>query len=265
MKNKKIVFFDIDGTIYKFTIGIPKDTMESIAKLKENGHIPVICTGRTRAMIYDEFMSPGFEYIVGGAGTYLEAKGEQKFLFELEKESITEILDAMKEFGFSPVVECVDMLYLEYENEKRNHRGNKIVAIYRDKMKEKCIDIKNAENLHASKVSGIFQEDSNLKDFAKKMEERYSVINHGNDLIELVPKPYSKATGIEALINLLGIPWENTYAFGDSFNDLEMLQYVNYGVCMGNSDEELFQYTNYRTEAFNEGGITNALKRFGLI
>ena len=69
MNNRKIVFFDIDGTIYRFDTGMPKDTYEAIKLLKAKGHIPVICTGRTRCMIYKEHMAPGFRDIVAGAGT----------------------------------------------------------------------------------------------------------------------------------------------------------------------------------------------------
>ena len=63
MNNRKIVFFDIDGTIYRFDTGMPKDTYEAIKLLKAKGHIPVICTGRTRCMIYKEHMAPGFRDI----------------------------------------------------------------------------------------------------------------------------------------------------------------------------------------------------------
>ena len=34
MNNRKIVFFDIDGTIYRFDTGMPKDTYEAIKLLK---------------------------------------------------------------------------------------------------------------------------------------------------------------------------------------------------------------------------------------
>ena len=37
----KIVFFDIDGTIYSYEKGIPKDTAKAIELLKANGHIPI--------------------------------------------------------------------------------------------------------------------------------------------------------------------------------------------------------------------------------
>jgi len=105
----------------------------------------------------------------------------------------------------------------------------------------------------------------NMKAMIDEFGDKYNVINHNNDLLELLPKPYNKAKGIEMIINKLNIPWENTYALGDSFNDLEMLTYVKYGICMGNSDKELFKYTKYRTGDFNKGGVTQALKEFGLI
>ena len=59
----KIVFFDIDGTIYSYEKGIPKDTAKAIELLKANGHIPVICTGRTKCMIYPDFINLGFDNI----------------------------------------------------------------------------------------------------------------------------------------------------------------------------------------------------------
>lgn len=265
MTDKKIVFFDIDGTIYRFNCGIPSDTMDSIKKLKEKGHIPVICTGRTRVMIYDEFLTPGFEYIIGGAGTYIEVEGETIFNYEMDIDEIRRVTDGYIKYGFSPVIEGKDDIYVEYENPRRTDRGNLIISNYRKHIGAHCREIKNSNVINASKISATFTPESDLVAMKNAFEEKYAVINHNYDLLELVPKPYSKAVGIEKLINRLGIDWENTYAFGDSFNDLEMLKYVKYGVCMGNSDPELFKYTEYRTDDFDKGGIAKALKGFGLI
>ena len=41
MSDKKIVFFDIDGTLYEFDKGIPDSAVEGLKRLKENGHNPV--------------------------------------------------------------------------------------------------------------------------------------------------------------------------------------------------------------------------------
>ena len=83
--------------------------------------------------------------------------------------------------------------------------------------------------------------------------------------MELVPKGYNKAVGIEKLIKALNIPWENTYAFGDSLNDIDMLKYVKYGCAMGNSDDAIKEAIKYHTSDFDKGGIYEALKKFELI
>ena len=44
-KDGKIVFFDIDGTIFEQGKGTPDSTREALRLLKAKGHIPVVCTG----------------------------------------------------------------------------------------------------------------------------------------------------------------------------------------------------------------------------
>ena len=73
--NTKIAFFDIDGTIYLYGKGVPDDTKSSIKKFRENGNIAVICTGRTKNMIFPEILDIGFDGIIAGAGTYVDCQG----------------------------------------------------------------------------------------------------------------------------------------------------------------------------------------------
>ena len=82
---------------------------------------------------------------------------------------------------------------------------------------------------------------------------------------EMMPKGISKADGIRILLEELDIPLCNTYAFGDGPNDLEMLQYVQYGTAMGNAEEVVLQTAKYRTEGIWEDGVARALERYGLI
>ena len=51
VKSKKIIFFDIDGTLSDFTGNILQSTKDGIKKLRGNGHLAFICTGRSRAQI----------------------------------------------------------------------------------------------------------------------------------------------------------------------------------------------------------------------
>ena len=88
---------------------------------------------------------------------------------------------------------------------------------------------------------------------------------HGDIVIEMVPKGYSKATGIIYLCDKLGINIEDTFAFGDSANDIEMLKCVGCGIAMGNGTDDAKNVADYVTDSLHDDGIYNACKHFGLI
>lgn len=262
--NQKIVFFDIDGTIYSFKKGMPKDTKEAIKQLKKNGHIPVICTGRTRSMIYPEHLAPGFEHIIAGAGTYVEIEGKQTHLVEMEQKEAKKLIQKFIGYGFFPVAEGRDALYLGTDVTKLGSDNKEVVRIYQEKIGTRVLTV-NHPDLRVSKVSALFTHDSDKEGMIQSVEKDYTVVDHNGNLLELIPKGTSKVKGIEIMIEQLDIPRENTYAFGDSFNDIDMLQYVQYGCAMGNSEEAIKKQTPFVTDDYDKGGIMNGLKKFGLI
>lgn len=69
-KDRKIVFFDIDGTLVDGpTHQIPQSAVEAIRKLRENGHLAFINTGRTLVSIEPRIREIGFDGLVCGCGT----------------------------------------------------------------------------------------------------------------------------------------------------------------------------------------------------
>lgn len=262
--DKKIVFFDIDGTIYKYDCGIPNDTAEAIRKLKDNGHIPVICTGRTKCMIYSEHMSPGFTHIVAGAGTYVEIDGREAFLAEMAENEARRVIAGFLENKFVPIAEGKNNIYLGTDISDLTESNKYVFKVYKENIGQYMKTI-NEPQLSVSKVSALFTNHSNLEGMIKEFSQDYLVVNHRGNLLELIPKGFSKAQGIERMINELNIDHKNTYAFGDSLNDLDMLEYVNVSCAMGNSDRKVKEISDYVTDDFDKGGITKGLKHFGLI
>lgn len=98
----------------------------------------------------------------------------------------------------------------------------------------------------------------------------YDVIRHesgslAGTTIEMIPKGFSKAVGIAAVIKIQNIPWEDTIVFGDSNNDLSMFEYAAYKVAMGNSSKKILNLADYVTEDMFHYGIRNGLSHLGLI
>ena len=79
MGRRKILFFDIDGTLWTMDGHIPESTREAIRKVRENGHLVFINSGRTRGYIRDpKLFSLGLDGIVSGCGTMIECAGTEK-------------------------------------------------------------------------------------------------------------------------------------------------------------------------------------------
>ena len=88
---------------------------------------------------------------------------------------------------------------------------------------------------------------------------------HNADVVEMVPKGFNKGTGIEKVCELLSEDVKNTFAFGDSINDMEMIQTAGTGIAMGRCADEIANIADFVTTHLEDDGIWNALKRYELL
>jgi Cof subfamily protein (haloacid dehalogenase superfamily) len=261
--DKKIVFFDIDGTIYDSENGVSDSTKTAIQQLLHKGHIPIICTGRTRSMVPEYLMDIGFPGIVAGAGTYIEYAGELVHHKVEGMDYVSDILSLLHKNNIKYVIEGPEYVYYDSTDKSPEYDfiNDLLLLIGSDKGKP----ISN-EEMRMNKITCFIPDYNNLISLLPKIEEKFHVINHQDgNLVELVPNGYNKATGIQKMIEHLSIDRKNTYAFGDSTNDLEMLEYVEYGIAMGNSYPEVLKIAKYKTKSIKEDGVYYGLKEFGLI
>lgn len=261
--DRKIVFFDIDGTIFELEKGTPDSTREALRLLKEQGHIPVLCTGRPMPSLFPEILDLGFPGIIGGAGSYIAYEGKVIRNMILDHELVKRTVPLMEAIDCSVVLEGPE--YLSYRKEgnaslfyrvlERLHRE------YPNRVKEM-----EPEKDEACKISARLGDPETFDAMIPELRKDFSVVRYQNfPFVEMMPAGINKADGIRALIEYLKIPRTNTYAFGDGPNDLEMLQYVQYGTAMGNSEESVLKTAKYKTEGIWEDGIYLGLRRYGLI
>ena len=277
MKDKKIVFFDIDGTLLDRNGVIPESAKEGVKQLKENGHLRFICTGRPMCMMEEKLLDMDFDGIVCGAGTHVEYGTENIHYQEYTQEEIKFILEVLEEYNIDFIFEGKEKLYIR--KSAFDFKEGKMSGLVQ-KMKEITHAIEDCDEFSVVKFTSHFN-DENLKqmdEIVEKLSPVCAAIIHDNmvfegqkdgeapiQIVEFVPKGMSKAEGIKKTIEFLGIDWHNTYAFGDSNNDLEMLSYVNHSVAMGNSSEKAKKASKYLTDDINKDGIFNGLVRLELI
>lgn len=259
---KKAVFFDIDGTLWDRYGVIPDSTKEAIRLLRENEVYTFICTGRTPAFIQiPELLNLGFDGILAGCGTYVSFEGEELLHETIPPERVKRTLEILRKYGMPTVLEGKTYQYVE----EADFAGDPFLDVLKKSIGERLLSItENDMKWEISKFSSSIK-NTEYKQALKEMEEWYDFLVHENVVVEGVPKGFSKASGIRFVCEKLGIEHKNTYAFGDSVNDVEMLKYVAHGIAMGNGTDEAKQAADYVTDELHADGIYNACKHFSLI
>ena len=90
-------------------------------------------------------------------------------------------------------------------------------------------------------------------------------IYRSNDtLIELAPLSVSKLSAIQLLLSK-GETLEDIVAFGDNYNDFEMLKFVGCGVAVANAREEVKAIANFVTTSNTDHGVAKFIKEHILV
>lgn len=260
--NKSILFFDIDGTILsEKTHVISEDTKEAIEAARKKGHLAFINTGRTLEELDHRILSLEFDGYVCGCGTYIMHKGQVLLNNLLSKECMESVLTDIKDCRLEACLEGTTTVYFD------SNSTNTRICELRESMKNRNINLGtfDDENIEFTKLTIWIQNDSDYKTFFQRQKDTFTFIDRGNQFYEIVPKGFSKATGIQFLLNYFNLSLADAYAFGDSTNDLPMLEYVTNSVAMGNSDPSLFSLVSFVTKDVDDNGIRHALEHYKLI
>ncbi|OOM10636.1 Cof-type HAD-IIB family hydrolase [Clostridium saccharobutylicum] len=263
--NQSIIFFDIDGTlITEETYIIPNSTIEAIKKVQANGHLAFINTGRPISEIDDCIKELNFDGYVCGCGTYINLGDKELFYKSIGSSLSKKLAFKLRDYNIDGILEGKNGIYYDHDN---NIASKEVIRIKKRHIKVGFYKGKtfDDENIDFDKLVIWTNETSNFDAFYEEFKSSFDFIHRGEGFYELVPLGFSKASGIEFLINHLNIPFENTYAIGDSTNDLPMLQYVKNSIAMGNSHPKLFDLVSYVTKDIEDDGIAHALEHYGLI
>ena len=259
---RKAVFFDIDGTLWDFYNQIPESTVEAIRALRKNGNYAFICSGRARAYIqHPDLFAIGFDGVVAGCGTHVELNGDRIYEKLIDRELAIHTVKTVRRYGFRPILEGPEYLYMDDADFADEPYGQKLKREMGDKLKSITDHYGEWE---INKLS-CATNDADREGCFAALEQYYTYLIHNSAVVEIVPKGHTKATGMDVVCQALGIDRADTFAVGDSVNDLAMLQHAGVGIAMGNGSPEAKAAADYVTTDLNEDGIYNAMVHFGLI
>ena len=80
-----------------------------------------------------------------------------------------------------------------------------------------------------------------------------------------MPKGVDKGYGLQTICDDAGIDISEAVAFGDSYNDIRMIQRAGMGVAMGNAEEALKEVADMVTDDCDHDGIAKALEKLEVV
>ena len=279
----KYIFLDIDGTLFDHnTPKVPDSTKLAIKKAKENGHKVFICTGRSYRDIplkIKEIAVDGYIYGVG-AHIVIDKQTVFKNCFPIPLALKTFEYLIENDLGFK--IDCVDAIHAFLESghnfiqymldtdeeeviEKTSHLLN-----HHYYLNESIIDLVRHDEFEYLKITAFDKDKTKMDKILSKLTNDFDyyispLANTGIYFSELKLKDVSKANGIKRVLEYYHADKKDSLAIGDSLNDLDMIEYVNTGIAMGNGCKALKEKADYITANLEDDGIYQAFKHFKLI
>lgn len=279
---QKVIFFDADGTIVYGDYMSPQ-VRKTFEKLRENGHILVLSTGRAIPALGVTLKEVDFENVISSAGNVTMADNEIIYNNALTSEELNEIDEFLNNRGISYHMESTDYVYVKkgereaYLNRHRSMMPKKseipeeeyeAALEHFEDVKERTREVENLPDIAVNKIH-YFDETLPFEELEEKFGERFTCrpLSFSNVFSggEISAQGVTKEDGMKQILNHFDMPLESAVAIGDDYNDIEMLRYSPYSIVLNHAPEEVKKYADYVTEDIHNDGFYHAINYLGLI
>lgn len=268
IKNIKVVFVDIDGTLTNSEQQVTEYTKRVIKKTTEKGILVVLCSGRTNEYTCKKSKAAlASNYVISSSGAEVYDYNEDKNIYEniIEFEMVKDIWEYAMDNHIGLITNTKDMRF-----------GNKYLFAITDPNKTII------EDVNIIKDFNIFQLVMESKDYDTMVEaekfisknSKYSINSYSESyynkiknseegyFFDITNTNVSKGIAIGEFIKFMNITKDECMCFGDQMNDIEMFKACGNPVAMGNAVDELKKYANYITLTNNEDGVACFLNKY---
>lgn len=260
----KCFFFDVDGTLLPFGKSIPDSAVYSIKAAQALGSRCFIASGRSIAEL-PRFPMLAFDGYICSAGATIIVDDKLIYSAHIERGAFDSLFRYLSEKGFYVISQTDKATYLSkdawdmFTRQMMKHIGRLV------ELNGLVISDTVPGDENVKKVLFLSDDDGYGVDRVRKeIDPMFTVVNNTVGLpqeimAEIVLSGISKATGIEKVLSYFGVDRSDSVAIGDGSNDIEMVEYADIGIAMGNSSGDLKAVADYITTDIEEDGIKNAI------
>ena len=255
---RKLIAFDLDGTLLNNQKQPLASTAAAINQLKRQGHAVTTATGRNLRLAQPVIEQLDFEHAVLCNGSVAFADHQLVYEHTLAPDAFEQCYRDLSE-------RAIDVAVIGLDTTKRLTTFNEgqmdeAMSSFGSVVPELEADFYQK---HAIYQGLAFYNET--QEFDTSVYDAFDFVRWHPECVDMIPKNGSKAVTLLKLAEQLGIKQENVIAFGDGMNDREMLKEVGLGIAMGNSSDEVKRQADMVTASNEQDGIWQALVKLKLI
>lgn len=239
MRKVQAAFFDVDGTLFDYhDKKIHDSTVEAIHRLKADGTIIVIASGRSYPLLGEECLSkiPADFYVTSNGHMIQDGKGRVLYSCRFTNRQTDRVVELAQKYDCGLLLKYPHTSYLYTHPDEMFEVFNNI-GLKRDVFVNcPAMDYHEIELPLGFTIRGCDEMKAELLKFPAIY--RIELFHDVTECDVFNPK-INKFTAIQQLSTILNLRTKECIAFGDSRNDIEMIQWVGKGIAMGNACDDL--------------------------
>jgi Cof subfamily protein (haloacid dehalogenase superfamily) len=256
----KLIASDIDGTLVPDgSHELNPELYDVILKLRAKGIQFAAASGRQWLSI-ESIFEPIKEkvFYLSDNGAYVGCHGRSLYVNTIERKTVMDMVQDVRNMDGLDVMICgPDVIYTETDNQEFL---DWMVNGYKFHVKQ-VEDLTKVES-EFIKISVYRKTDveAHTRTLREKYADRLKMTIAGDMWMDCMRPGINKGQAVKLLQDSLGIKPEETMAFGDQLNDIEMLKQAYYSFAVGNAREEVKAAARFRTDTNVNDGVLKILK-----
>lgn len=258
----KLVITDLDGTFLNSQGDYDRTLFAEVsAIMAAKGVQFAACTGKQCERVEELFADFSENlWIIGDSATRIKYNGEFIYQSLIGNEIGLRIIDTLQQVNQQHVIIACTPEGAAIRADTPQHLKERVRGSY-----TKMIEVEDLKTLSADFVKiTVYDENGGCP------QTRPSLVPYENDVyivvseaawIDIADYGVHKGTTVEKLQELLNVGAHETMAFGDGYNDLELLAAAEYSFAMRNAFEETKAAARFITGSNDENAVQETIKR----
>lgn len=243
---------DLDGTLLQNNATkLNPVVFEQIRALKERGILFIAASGRQYYSIQRLFepVKDDIAYVAEN-GSLCVYQGKVISRGLIERELGLRIIDAGREYrSCHPLVSCESRAYSDSKDARFEKQMNEL---FHNNI-EFISDLYDVQEPFLKLAMCDFDGTDRLMSYFKdRFSSEIKIVTSGNVWVDFIAPNANKGSALEGLLKHLGLSPENGIAFGDQYNDVEMLEIAGTSYAMATAAPGIAYYADYVTRTVEE-------------